>query len=317
VVILFEEEVIMTNLKQMFELIILCLIWGINWVAIKISLEGLPPLTGAGLRFLIATLVLFFYVKWKRVSLKVDAREFRLLGICAFLTYAIDYSLIYWGEQYLSAGVTSIFFSTFALFIAFFSNVIFKSEAFNWRKYTGILIGFAGILIVFLDQLLLTRFSLIVILASLALVVSAISAAASTVMIKKYFSGMNPISLSFHQLWMGTVFMVLLAVVAENPGKIRLNGRVVWALLYMGVLASAVAFMIYYNLLKRMSAVSLSLTIYIIPIVALVTDYFVYGEVLHLRSFIGMFVIFSGIWLSQVDKKYIDGFISRLKRKKI
>jgi hypothetical protein len=66
-----------------------------------------------------------------------------------------------------------------------------------------------------------------------------------------------------------------------------------------GILASAAAFVVYYKLLKQMSAVSLSFTIYIIPLVALSADYLFYGEVLHLRSVMGMAIIFAGIWLSQ------------------
>jgi len=67
----------------------------------------------------------------------------------------------------------------------------------------------------------------------------------------------------------------------------------------MGVIASAAAFLVYYKLLKQMSAVSLSFTIYIIPLIALLVDYLIYGEVLRMRSLVGMIIIFSGIWLSQ------------------
>jgi len=289
----------MSKLMKGFGLVFLCLVWGGNWVAIKISLEGLPPLISAALRFLLATLVMFLYVKWKGLSLKVTRRESWLLPISAFLIYAVDYGLIFWGEQYLSAGVTSIFFSTFALFTAIFSNFVFKSETFDGYKYAGLLLGMSGILLVFYDQLVITRFSLMVILASIAVVVSAISAAAATVIVKKYLTHMNHVCLSFHQLWIGTFFLVLIAVITENPHKVQLSARVLMALVYMGILASAAAFVVYYKLLKEMSAVSLSFTIYIIPLVALSADYLFYGEVLHLRSVMGMTIIFAGIWLSQ------------------
>ena len=293
----------MSTLVMSLGLVFLCLVWGINWVAIKMSLEGLPPFISASFRFLLASIVLFLYVKGKRkrISLKVDKREFRFLAISAFLTYALDYGLIFWGEQYLSAGVTSIFFSTFALFTALFSNFVFKSETFDGYKYSGMLLGLVGILMVFYDQLLKTRFDLMVILASIAIVLSAAAAAASTVIIKKYLSRMNTVRLSFHQLWIGTVFLVLITGIAEHSSfhRVQLTPRVLLAMIYMGVIASAAAFLVYYKLLKQMSAVSLSFTIYIIPIVALLVDYLIYGEVLHMRSLVGMIIIFSGIWLSQ------------------
>ncbi len=282
-------------------LVFLCLVWGINWVAIKMSLEGLPPFISASFRFLLASLALFLYVKGKRISLKLNQRELRFLLISAFLTYALDYGLIFWGEQYLSAGVTSIFFSTFALFTALFSNFVFKSETFDGYKYSGMLLGLVGILMVFYDQLLKTRFDLMVILASIAIVLSAAAAAAATVIIKKYLSRMNTVRLSCYQLWLGTVFLVLITGIAEHSSlhRVQLTPRVFLAVVYMGVLASAAAFLVYYRLLKQMSAVSLSFTIYIIPLVALLVDYLIYGEILHMRSFVGMIIIFSGIWLSQ------------------
>jgi drug/metabolite transporter (DMT)-like permease len=282
-------------------LVFLCLVWGINWVAIKMSLEGLPPFISASFRFILASVVLFLYVKGKRISLKIDRKEFRFLLISAILTYALDYGLIFWGEQYLSAGVTSIFFSTFTLFTALFSNFVFKSETFDGYKYSGMLLGLVGILMVFYDQLLKTRFDLMVILASIAIVLSAAAAAAATVIIKKYLSRMNTVRLSFHQLWLGTVFLVLITGIAEHSSlhRVQLTPRVFLAMVYMGVIASAAAFLVYYKLLKQMSAVSLSFTIYIIPLVALLVDYLIYGEVLQMRSIVGMIIIFAGIWLSQ------------------
>lgn len=180
----------MSTLVKSVGLIFLCLVWGINWVAIKMSLEGLPPFISASFRFF---------------------------------------------------------------------------------------------------------------LASIAIVLSAAAAAASTVIIKKYLSRVNTVSLSFHQLWIGTVFLVLITGIAEHSSlyRVQLTPRVFLAMVYMGVIASAAAFLVYYKLLKHMSAVSLSFTIYIIPLVALLVDYLIYGEVLHMRSLVGMIIIFSGIWLSQ------------------
>ena len=289
----------MSNLAKFLGLTFLCLIWGLNWVAIKISLEGLSPFISASLRFILAVFLLFLYIKFKRISLKIDGRQFKLLLITGFMTYVLDYGLIYWGEQYLSAGVTSIFFSTFALFTAILTNFLFKNEPFQWKKYIGIIIGFMGIMVIFFDQLIRTQFSLKVILAITAVILGALFAALPTVIIKKYLTQMRAELLTFYQMALGTFFLVLVAVAVEYRQPVHLSLRIGLVLLYMGVMSSAAAFIIYYMLLKHMSAISLSFTIYVIPLVALVGDYLFYGQVLSLRSFIGMGVIFAGIWLSQ------------------
>jgi drug/metabolite transporter (DMT)-like permease len=293
----------MTNVVKFSGLVFLCLVWGLNWIAIKISLQDLPPIISAASRFFLASLVLIFYMKWKGLPLKFDKREFKLLLVTAFLTYATDYGLIYWAEQYLSAGVTAIFFSTFALFTAIFSNFIFKSETFSRNKFTGLLTGLVGIALVFYDQLALTRFSLVVIMACAAVIIAGASAAAATVIVKKFLGHMNPVILSFHQLWMGTVFLGIAAAAAEDPREAHFGVRALLAVIYMAVMSSAVAFAVYYKLLREMSAVSLSFTIYIIPVVALLGDFVFMGEVIPLGSFTGMFIIFSGIWISRLDKK--------------
>ncbi len=281
----------------------MCVAWGMNWVAIKVSLEGISPVTSAALRFILAAVCLFIYVKARRVPLHTSAKNFKYLAITAFLVYAVDYGLIYWGEQYLSAGVTSIFFSTFAIFTAVFSNFVFKNEAFSRTKFQGLLLGLVGIVIVFYDQLALTRFDTKIIFATAAIIIAAICASAATVMVKHYLAKLDFENLSFHQMWMGALFLALMSFIFENPLETRVNLRVGIAVIYMATIASAGAFLVYYRLLKEMSAISLSLIIYIIPLVALVGDFFIYGQVLPLRSFIGMALIFSGIWLTERKKK--------------
>ena len=293
----------MSNQGKFLGLTFLCLTWGFNWVAIKISLEGLPPLISASLRFSLAIIILFFFIKGKRISLRLSAGEFRLLLVTGFMTYTLDYGLIYWGEQYLSAGVTSIFFSTFSLFTALFTHFIFKNETFYWQKYIGIVTGFAGILLVFLDQLILTRFEFKVILASAAIILGAVFAALPTVIIKKHLTQMRPEILSFYQMVAGTFFLVLMGLLTEDIHQVQLSLRVAAALLYMAVMSSAIAFVVYYSLLKNMSAISLSLMIYIIPLVALLGDWLIYRKVLHFRSILGMVIIFAGISLSQGWKR--------------
>jgi len=277
----------------------LCLIWGSTWIAIKISLEGIPPVLGAGLRFLIAILVLLLVIFLKRLSLKIDRRDLWIAALTGFLIYSVDYGLIYWAEQYLSAGVTSIFFATFVLFTTIGANFIFRQEGFKWKTFMGVWVGFIGVFIVFFDQLIMTHFAIMVILASSAVIVSAASAGLSTVIIKKYLTRMNPVVLSFYQLTVGTFFLLLLGILAEDINQIHLKLRVLGAVFYMGIVGSALAFVMYYWLLQRMSAITLSLIIYITPVVALILDFLFYRELISFQTLMGMVVIFIGIGLTQ------------------
>lgn len=290
---------------QLLGFSLLCIIWGTTWLAIKTSVQGFPPFYGAGVRFLLALIVLLFVIWFKKIPLRLDKREFWLLVINAFLIYTLDYGLIYWAEQHLTAGVTAIFFAPFTLFTAIWSNFFFRSESFRWHKSIGLLIGFSGILIVFYDQLAITQFNRLITLAATAVIISAAGGAISAVVIKKYLTTMNPYKLTFHQMWMGVIQLFLLGFIFEDFSTIKMSQNIISAIVYLSLLGTVFAFVVYYTLLQKMSAITLSLIVYITPIVALIADYLAFGEVIPLRSLIGMMFIFSGIGVTQAKiKKY-------------
>lgn len=294
------------TIMQIFIFLFLCIVWGTTWVAIKISLEGLPPFLGASCRFMVAILILFCYLKLKNITLKLEKKDFWIISFSAFLMYTLDYGLIYWGEQYLSAGVTSIFFATFPLFIGIWSTFLFRNELLRWNKFIGLLLGSIGVTIVFFDQLLLTHFEKIVILGILAIIIGAACGAMSVVLVKKYLTKINPVTLSFHQMLQGVIFLFIFGLLMENPTQIQLNLRIALAVLYLGAIGSSLAFALWYFLLQQLTATTLSLIIYITPLVALLVDYFVFGEIIQFRAVIGMIIIFSGIAFVELDLQKIN-----------
>ncbi|MCB0277261.1 MAG: DMT family transporter, partial [Calditrichaeota bacterium] len=187
----------------------LSLVWGTTWIAIKYSLEGIPPFLGATLRFSLALIILAALALWRRTDLRLPPRAFTPVVSSAILLYLLDYGLIYWGEQYLNAGVTAVFFATFPLFTALSSNLIFREERFDRNKIIGVLLGFAGTLVVFMEQVQATRFDARISLASLAIILSALAAALSLVITKKFLSEVNTLSLTLHQMLWGTLSLAV------------------------------------------------------------------------------------------------------------
>ena len=273
----------------------LCVVWGTTWIAIKISLEGLPPFLGASLRFTLALLLLGGYIFWKKIPIRMNKKDFWIVTSSAFLMYTLDYGLIYWGEQYLSAGVTSIFFATFPLFTGLWAIFLFRSEKFYWNKFLGLILALAGIAVVFFDQLLSTRFDRMVSWGIAAIILGAAGGAMSVVLVKKYLARINPVALSFHQMLQGVIFLFFFSFILESWNFSQLTPRVALAVCYLGMFGSALAFALYYWLLQQWSAITLSLIIYITPLVALLVDFLVFAEVIHLQAALGMLIIFSGI----------------------
>ena len=141
-----------------------------------------------------------------------------------------------------------------------------------------------------------------VIMGSFAIIIGAAGGAMSIVIIKKFANTANPVAITLHQMMLGVLFLLLLGFLFEDYKEISLNIRIVSAVLYLGLFGSAIAFSIYYWLLKKMSAITLSTIIYITPIVAIIFDYMMMGESVSYRSVLGAFVIFSGIATSQLHQ---------------
>jgi drug/metabolite transporter (DMT)-like permease len=245
--------------------------------------------------------VLLAYVRWKNVSLSLPSTAFRYVIVTSLLLYVLNYGFIYWAEQYLNAGVTAIFFAAVPLVTALASTFAFRSESFCYRRYTGIVIGLVGILIVFFDQLLITAFDGNVIVASAAVFIAAIAAALSVVIVKKHLTTTDTVALTVHQLMWGTLGLGVIAMLRGEFGAIEFSATATIALVYLGVAGSALAFVMYYSLLQKTSATTLSTMTYITPLIAVFTGWLFLGESISLRALLGALTIFIGITVIQFD----------------
>ena len=284
-------KVMRDELIKIFTLVYLSIVWGTTWVAIKYSLDGVPPFLGAMLRFMVALVCLWGYMIIRKISFKPLPGVFKYVFWSAVLLYLFDYGLIYWGEQYLNAGVTAIFFATFPLLTGVVSNFLFKNEAFQWGKYIGLTIGFFGIIVVFYDQMLITDFDGMVIWASLAILASALAAALSFVMVKKHLSGMETVSMTFHQMVWGVIILGVIGLARGEAADVIWVDESILAILYMGIFCTALAFVLYYAQLKKMSAISLSSIIYVNPLVAVFSGWILLDEAVTTRIVIGLSLI--------------------------
>ena len=103
--------------------LLLCLIWGSTWLFIKLGLADLPPFTFAGIRFVVASTILFAIIKARRLSLPRTRADWILLAVTGVLSFSFNYGLVFWGEQHISSGLAALLQATipaFGLVIAIF-----------------------------------------------------------------------------------------------------------------------------------------------------------------------------------------------------
>ncbi|HEY7472154.1 MAG TPA: EamA family transporter, partial [Gemmatimonadota bacterium] len=128
-------------------------IWGSTWLAIKIGLEAMPPFLSAGMRFTLAAGVLAGLSWVQGVPMPGSVRTHAGLLTLGVLNFVVNYGVVYWGEQYVSSGLTAVLFATYPLFVLMIAHATLGSEEITPLKALGVVLGFAGVAVIFRSDL--------------------------------------------------------------------------------------------------------------------------------------------------------------------
>ncbi|MCP4897185.1 MAG: EamA family transporter [bacterium] len=286
---------------------LLTVIWGTTWAAIRISLVGIPPMTGVFLRFLIAGTVLTLYARGSGISLVARSRRERWLRLLhALLTFCISYGVVFWAEQWVPSGLAAVIFATFTLLVVIIAHFTLPGERLTRLGTIGVVVGLGGVAVIFADD-----FSALggdkVIIASLVMLISPIVAAVSNISIKKWGEGIHSVSLNATAMLTAAVIMGPVAFIFERTHSFDFNLPSVLALLYMAIFGSAITFSLYFWLLQHLPAGKLSLIGYGTPIVAVTFGTLVMNEPLTLHMVIGTALVIAGVALTLRPTKRGDG----------
>lgn len=246
--------------------LIVCLSWGTTWLGIKIAVESVPPLTAAGLRFLIAfPLFLSFAVLRKEPLL--FPRQSRWFFLFVTLSYfSLPYYLLNYGELHVSSGLTALLFSCMPVFILVFS-ALFLREKILPTQMLGIAIGFASLYMIIRSQGL--HLDQAEWLGVLAILCAAILHALCYVVTKQHGSAISVITYNTLPIGIAGLMLLIVGLNLETPVFKDISARSWGALLYLGLVASVGGFIVYFILLKRLSPVLLSFVFIIFPVFAL------------------------------------------------
>jgi len=276
--------------------VLLCLIWGTTWAAIQIGLEGIPPFTGAAMRFGLASLLLLVLALSLGVRLGRNRREKLLWLVNGMFSFTISYGVVYWSEQWVPSGLASVLFATYPLFVAVISHFALPSEALTRREVLGILLGFAGVAVIFTED-----FSLLggpqVTIAAVVMLLSPVAAAVGSVSVKRWGAGVHPFSLTAIPMAMAAAILGAMGLAFESEREVVFDTVSLGALLYLAVVGSALTFSLYYWLLAYLPVKRLALIAYLIPVVAVLLGV-LRGEPLTNQILAGSGVVVVGVALA-------------------
>jgi len=270
-------------------LLIVYVVWGSTYLAQKVGLESLPPLTMNAIRFLVAGALLYAYCRWRRMP-NPDRPQWRAGAVQGLLLPAAGTGGAAWAEQYLSSGITALFLATIPLWIVLGRRVA-DHEKITWPVTLGLLAGFAGVAV-------LARPSgggdLVAIMVALG---GALCWGLGTV-----YAGHAPrpasalMASAIEMICAGAILVVLSGLTGEWD-RIGVTGRSALAVGYLIVFGSLVAYTAYTWLLDNVAPRIVGTYAFVNPVVAVLLGWWILSEPLTVRTLLATAVIAAGVAL--------------------
>lgn len=296
----------------------LAVVWGSSFLWIRLGLEdGLTPLALVSLRTFFAALLLgaVLLVRGGRLPLRWNLWK-RMIFLGA-TNVAVPFALIAWGEQYIPSGMTSILNAMVPLFTMVFAAIALADEHITPARLTGLGIGFAGVVVMALPSLEAAgadQDAAMALAGMLAVACAAVFYGMASVYTRRRITGMPlieqsdgsfrapmTVEISLGSTLSAFVMVSALALVFERPagGVLVMPGSALgWAaVVWLGLLGTGVAYLLYFRILERWGATRSTLVTYLIPVVAIGLGFLILEERLRPRELLGAVLIIAGVLL--------------------
>jgi drug/metabolite transporter (DMT)-like permease len=279
--------------RLFFSFFAVYVLWGTTFLAIRIAVEELPPLFAAGTRFFIAGIVLYAFMRIKGESAPT-LRQWRNLGIMALFLFVAEYAPLFWAEKFVPSGIVSVLAATIPIMTLIAEAVILREKRLRPATIVATLIGFSGVAILLLRGQDRT-FGLLPCIAVLA---GSVCWTLGSVFNRSMdLPKSRPVTAGATMMLGGVGLFALSAGFGEMHPFPHISLRAVWALLYLIVLGSLVAFTAFIWLLGHMSATRVSSYAYVNPIIAVAIGHFWAGEPITPRILAGTALVLVSVFL--------------------
>jgi drug/metabolite transporter (DMT)-like permease len=275
---------------------IIYFVWGSTFLAIRVGVQEVPPFLFAAMRFVVAGVVLFGWMI-ARGERSPGARQWISVFILAFLIFVLDYGLLFWAEQRVPSGVAAVMMATIPMFMALSEIILLRTQRLTARLALALLIGIGGVGVLVSRSLNLGG-EPIDRAAALALIIAAMSWSLASALTRKLPLPPSKVMSSGAQMLAGGV---LLALTAGTLGEFRrfrvetVSPDAWFALFYLIVPGSIIAFTAYVWLIHRESPTKVGTYAYVNPVVAVILGYFLADEPLGLRTILGTLLVLSSV----------------------
>ena len=286
----------MTGFEWML-LVLLSVVWGGSFFFNGIALREFPKLSIVTARVGLAALALLFLMKMLGQGIQLNRQILKAFFGMSFLNNVVPFSLIVWGQQHIASGVASILNATTPLFTMLVAHWFTTDEKINPRRLLGVLTGMGGVgLMMGLDSMESSGLHL---LGQSAILLAAFSYGLAGVYGKRFAQlEILPLATATGQLCASSMILIPLTLWIDQPWTMTIPSiKGIGSLLGIALLSTALAYVIYFRILKTAGATNLLLVTLLIPVSAIILGVFLLDESLEPQHLSGMAVISLGLMI--------------------
>jgi len=282
-------------------------VWGSTYLAIRIGVRDVPPFLLAALRFFIAGVALYVWMRAKGTPAP-RSYEWFSASLLAIVIFVLDYGLLFWAERRVPSGIAAVMLATIPVFMTLAEILFLRSQKLTFRLGFALLAGTAGV------GVLVSRAGFgqgaIDPSGAIALLVAAISWSAASILIRKLRLPESKVMSAAAQMVCGGILLALTSLLLGEfrDFSVRAVPMGAWlALAYLIVAGSIVAFTAYVWLIHHESPTKVGTYAYVNPVVAVLIGYFLGGEALGVRTVAGtVLVLVSVLAITTAPRKKVE-----------
>ena len=294
--------------KVLLAFAIIYFVWGSTFLAIRVGVREVPPFLLAGMRFLVAGIVLYGWMR-ARGTPSPTAREWSAATFLAILIFVFDYGLLFWAERRVPSGIAAVMMATIPVFMAIAEIVFLRTQRLTLRLGLALLVGLAGVAVLVGHTMSLGE-APVDTAGACALIVASVSWSVAASLTRKLpLPAAKAMSSGAQMLAGGVLLTLTAALLGELRGfRVQAVSLGAWlALAYLIVAGSIVAFTAYVWLIHHESPTKVGTYAYVNPVVAVLVGHFLGGEAIGPRTIVGtLLVLVSVIVITTTPKPKVE-----------
>jgi drug/metabolite transporter (DMT)-like permease len=279
---------------------LLGLIWGSSFLWIKLAVEDISAVLLVALRLFFGLVGLGAYALWRRPAFQLprDGRRWGQYLFMGLVNTALPIALISWSEETIASGLAAILNATVPLFTLVLAHFALHDEKITPVRVLGLTMGFLGVVVVTLPELLAEGLGGDVVgqlAAQLAVLLAAACYAVGSTFARRHLRGESAFAQAFLVLLTADFLTWLALLAVERPVAWPTTPTTWLAALWLGVLGSGVAYLLYFHLLGAWGATRTSLVTYVLPVFGIMLGAIFLDEVIGWNMVVGLALILAGI----------------------